>query len=192
MRPQASKHALRRELRQRRSDLSAQQQRRAAAALPRVVAGLPGWAEAACVALYMPAHSEIDTAPLAAEMRRMGKSLYLPVLQPGDTLAFAAWDASLPLCRNRFNIPEPDGAAKRCAPGSLDIVFMPLLGWDRRGGRLGMGGGFYDRALAGVAGPLRVGLAHDCQRVARVPCEPWDVALDFVATGSGLRDCRVG
>jgi 5-formyltetrahydrofolate cyclo-ligase len=67
---------------------------------------------------------------------------------------------------------------------------MPLVGWDRQGGRLGMGGGFYDRALAGIKGPLLVGLAHAVQEVPQVPIDDWDVPLDFVVTESALHQCR--
>ena len=69
---------------------------------------------------------------------------------------------------------------------ALDIVFLPVVGWDRRGGRLGMGGGYYDRTLANISGPLLVGLAHDGQQVDDIPRESWDVALDYVATDTDL------
>jgi 5-formyltetrahydrofolate cyclo-ligase len=60
------------------------------------------------------------------------------------------------------------------------------VGWDLYGGRLGMGGGFYDRTLSGISGPLLVGLAHDSQRVEEVPQESWDIRLDYIATDAAL------
>ena len=85
---------------------------------------------------------------------------------------------------------EPPPAAARRSANELDIIFLPLVGWDEFGNRLGMGGGFYDRTLAGVRQPLLVGLAHDCQRAERVPREAWDISMDFVATGSALVRCQ--
>ena len=69
---------------------------------------------------------------------------------------------------------EPAPAAMRRPLDQLDILFMPLVGWDKRGNRLGMGGGFYDRALEHVSGPLLVGLAHSVQELEKVPNESWD------------------
>lgn len=186
----AGKSELRRVLRARRGRLGAREQRRAALELPRLVATLPGWQGARRIALYLAADGELDTGPLAKQGRDSGKQLYLPVLSHGDALEFALWDEAAPLSTNRYRIPEPPSEAPRCEPHRLHIMFIPLVGWDNRGGRLGMGGGFYDRSLAGVSGPLRVGLAHDCQEVDRIPLEPWDVPLDYVATGSRLIDCR--
>ena len=67
---------------------------------------------------------------------------------------------------------------------------MPLVAWDLQGGRLGMGSGFYDRALAGVSGPLLVGLAHAMQQVSCVPSEAWDIAMDFVVTDNAMHRCK--
>ena len=72
------------------------------------------------------------------------------------------------------------------------LLFVPLLGIDADGYRMGQGGGFYDSTLAfrrrhpHYGKPLLVGVAYDCQRVARVPREPWDVRLDYLLTESGL------
>ena len=90
------------------------------------------------------------------------------------------------LLNNRYNIPEPPASAPRCAVAELHIIFLPLVGWDLHGGRLGMGGGFYDRTLSGISGPLLVGLAHDSQRVEEVPQESWDIRLDYIATDAAL------
>ena len=61
-----------------------------------------------------------------------------------------------------------------------------MVGWDRSGRRLGMGGGYYDRTLANVTGPVLVGLAHANQEVTALPLESWDVVVDYVATDIGL------
>jgi 5-formyltetrahydrofolate cyclo-ligase len=78
----------------------------------------------------------------------------------------------------------------RCPVAELDIIFLPLVGWDRSGGRLGMGGGFYDRTLAKLSGPVLVGLSHAEQEVAEVPREEWDVPLQFVVTDTEMVRCQ--
>lgn len=80
------------------------------------------------------------------------------------------------------------------APWTLDAIFMPLVGFDREGHRLGMGGGFYDRTLAFTrhwprAVPKLVGLGHHSQEVARLPVQPWDVSLHAIATDREVIYC---
>jgi 5-formyltetrahydrofolate cyclo-ligase len=183
---QPTKNQLRTELRRRRKALGHAQQHAAALALTRSVSELPHWANAQRIALYLAADGEIDTQPLATLARDLGKQLYLPVIDSDDRLSFARWDAHDSLSNNRYDIPEPPANAARCPASNLDIIFLPLVGWDKRGGRLGMGGGFYDRSLSDVAGPLLVGLAHELQQVDDIPRENWDVLLDYVATEAAL------
>ena len=182
---------LRRLLRERRRTLTREQQAAAARSVADRVAALPPWREARRIALYLPADGEIDTAPLAALARRDGKALFLPVIRDDDSLAFAGWKKHARLEPNRFGIPEPPTEAAHCGAGELDVICLPLVGWDRAGSRLGMGGGFYDRTLAGVDGTVLIGLAHECQEVGTLPLQDWDVRLDYVATGAALHDCRV-
>lgn len=102
-------------------------------------------------------------------------------------MRFAA-DDSPRMMRNRFGIPEP-AQSRRQPPGMLDLVVVPLVGFDAACNRMGMGGGFYDRSFAyrltrRHAGPRLVGLAFDCQQVAELPVAPWDVPLDVIVTES--------
>lgn len=180
------KPELRAQLRQRRRELPEAARRESAARVPRLVDGLPGWGRAQNIGLYLPADGEMDTAPLAAHCRDRDRTLFLPVINADNSLTFAHWRRDQALIENRFGIAEPPPQAERIGPAALDILFMPLVGWDRRGGRLGMGGGFYDRTLAGVSRPLLVGLAHAVQEVGSLPMESWDVPLDAVITGAEL------
>jgi 5-formyltetrahydrofolate cyclo-ligase len=183
---QTIKSLLRDQLRQQRRKLSPKEQRDAAEALQKVVQALPTWPEAQRVALYLAADGEIDPAPLAALARGENKLLFLPVVTDHKGLEFAQWDEGDLLSANRYNIPEPSVEAPRCPAQDLDIIFLPLVGWDKFGRRLGMGGGFYDRALSGNTGPLLVGLSHEDQQVEKVPTDSWDVLLDYVATDTAL------
>ena len=141
---------------------------------------------------YIAAGSELDMAPLMATARARGAALYLPVIpQRGRRLWFARLgEAKLWYTHPRYGIAEYAGPQLRAE--RLDVLFVPLLGIDADGYRMGQGGGFYDSTLAfrrrhpRYGKPLLVGVAYDCQRVARVPREPWDVRLDYLLTESGL------
>lgn len=185
-----SRSDLRQQLRERRQALPEADRESAARALIRQVGSLPGWAKAHWIAAYWPNDGEIDPRPLLAVARQAGKRVCLPVLVDGNTLSFHEWRSDTALLPNRLGIPEPQATARMVDPGMLDILLMPLVGWSRDGTRLGMGGGFYDRTLAAVSGPLKVGLAFACQEVERLGAEPWDIPLDHVATEKALHNCR--
>ncbi|MFI8741856.1 5-formyltetrahydrofolate cyclo-ligase [Stutzerimonas zhaodongensis] len=186
-----SRPALRRQLRQARRQLSPTQQRRAAQNLYRQLAQHPIFRRARHVALYLPNDGEIDPRPLLREAQRRGKATYLPVLNawPRTRMVFQRIMPNEHLKPNRFGIPEPAFRPTRQRRiWTLDLVLMPLVGFDENGGRLGMGGGFYDRSLAyrdrrkNGHKPTLLGLAHECQKVDRLPLGPWDVSLQATVT----------
>lgn len=193
----ADRKSLRRELRQRRRALSPAAQRTAARALTRQLILHFGHSRARHVGLYLPNDGEIDPRAFVHEARRRGLSVYLPVLHPilGNQLWFYRLNASTKLRANRFGIPEPaDRGGPRRPPWALDAVLMPLVGFDRQGGRLGMGGGFYDRTfafkrLAPQRPPALIGLAHEVQQVERLPIASWDVPMDAVITPLRHLEC---
>ncbi len=178
----AAKDELRRRLRQRRAAITPAQRNDAAHAAANHIANLPHWAGCRRLGLYLANDNEFDPAPIAALARARGSALYLPVIGADSSLTFAHWAADVDLHSNRYGIPEPDAGAARVGLVDLDLVLVPLVGWDRSGGRLGMGGGYYDRTLAAATRPPLVGLAFAAQEVAAVPTEPWDIALDYVLT----------
>lgn len=117
----------------------------------------------------------------------------LPVLGDDGLLSFAPWRPGEALTTNRFGIPEPEvGPDLLLRPGAMAMVVVPLVGFDSRCQRLGMGGGWYDRSfaashraedLSGRRGPpLLVGAAFAVQQVDRLPVQAWDVTLDVVCT----------
>lgn len=192
-----ARRRLRRELRLRRRQLSAEARRDAAKRLCRLLRQLPEIQHARRVALYLPNDGEIDPTPLIPWLERRGTRVHLPVLKPlsRNQLWFVHYHSGTPMVANRFGIPEPEtrhGAhrARRTPAWALDVILLPLVGFDDEGQRMGMGGGFYDRTLAFTRGggprPRLIGLAHDCQRVERLPAAPWDVPLDVI-----ISDARV-
>lgn len=184
--PGESRRALRRRLRDRRRAVPAAAAARAARRASRRLLRSPQFRRARHVALFLSADGELPTEPFAAAARAHGKRLYLPVVRRDGRLAFCRWHRHSPLRNNRFGIAEPARARRRAA-GRLDLVLVPLVAFDATGGRLGMGGGFYDRSFAFRVRrrrrhPWLVGWAYEFQRLPVVPMAPWDVALDAVAT----------
>ncbi|MBW8453970.1 5-formyltetrahydrofolate cyclo-ligase [Pseudomonas stutzeri] len=189
-----SRPALRRKLRQTRRQLSPAQQRHAARRLYRQLSHHPLFRRARHIALYLPNDGEIDPRLLLRAAHRRGKATYLPVLNPWPRtrMVFQRIEPGERLRRNRFGIFEPViRTARQRRVWALDLLLMPLVGFDGNGGRLGMGGGFYDRSLAYRARrkkshkPTLLGLAHECQRVDRLPLESWDVPLLGTVTDRG-------
>jgi 5-formyltetrahydrofolate cyclo-ligase len=194
--PDSDRATLRRRLRAARRALTVPQQKLAARQLARRLSGLPEIRRARHIALYWPMDGEIDPRPLLERSATSRCRFYLPVLTPFPalTLRFVPWRPGMVLHRNRFGIPEPAGRRWRMAE-EMDVVLLPLTGFDAAGNRLGMGGGFYDRTLAfmrhGRKRPLLIGLAHACQQVECLPAAAWDVPLARVATDQGLVRPRV-
>jgi 5-formyltetrahydrofolate cyclo-ligase len=189
--PALSRAQLRRHLRAQRRALSRHAQRQAARGLYKQLAQHPLFRRAQHVALYLPNDGEIDPRPLLQAAQRRGKVTYLPVLSawPRNKMVFQRIRAREPLSKNRFGIYEPRRRHKQQRKvWTLDLVLLPLVGFDRFGGRLGMGAGFYDRSLAYLSRrrrwhkPRLLGLAHECQHVERLAMASWDVPLQGTVT----------
>jgi 5-formyltetrahydrofolate cyclo-ligase len=130
--------------------------------------------------------SELDPGPLIRRLAATGAKLALPAAPRRDApLVFRLWEAGDGLAPDAFGVPSPPSTAPETAPG---LVIAPVLGFDRRGVRLGQGGGTYDRTLANLRALGRVfilGLAYSGQEVDEVPAEPHDQRLDAVLTEAG-------
>lgn len=182
---------LRRLLRKARRALTKSEQRQAAKGLLRQLAQDPRFRRAKHISLYLPTDGEIDPRLLLREAQRRGKATYLPVLSawPRTKMVFQRIRPGEKLKPNRFRILEPRAnLARQRKVWALDLVLLPLVGFDDVGGRLGMGGGFYDRSLAYLARrkswrkPTLLGLAHECQKVERLAQASWDIPLHGTVT----------
>jgi 5-formyltetrahydrofolate cyclo-ligase len=129
--------------------------------------------------------NEVPTGALIADARARGKSVFLPRAEDGW---FFAWEDEAALVAGGTGVGEPPAFTPLPLAGVAGVAFVPLLAWDVDGGRLGRGGGWYDRVLPRLMMPI-VGVAYDFQERARVPTEPWDVRLDYVVTESRLLHC---
>ncbi|AGH82091.1 5-formyltetrahydrofolate cyclo-ligase [Psychromonas sp. CNPT3] len=182
---------IRLDMRRARNALSPFQQQNNAAQLLNRLQKNPRILRAKKIALSLTHDAEIDTLPFIHWCWENGKKVYLPVIHPFSPkhLLFLEYQRHTPLQLNRYRIAEPQlNVLTICPFSQLDIVFTPLVAFDKQGRRLGMGGGFYDRMLSpwlkNKTGPYPIGLAHDCQRIDTLPTNPWDVPQAEIFTPS--------
>lgn len=192
----AQRRELRLRLTERRKALNAQQRIAAAQGLRRSLEQLPEYHTDARVAGYWAVNGELALNLVIPPLLARGQQFLLPLLGAERQLRFAPWSTGDVVEPNRHGIPEPVHVAAPLAPFQLDLVLVPLLAFDRRGQRLGYGGGYYDRSFAFLneqarpTEPLLVGIAYDFQEVDAIEPARWDVPLDFVATDRELIDCH--
>lgn len=184
-------------LRRKRRELLPARRKAAAQAVCDVIAKSWLYIRARHLAFYMANDGELDPDALMTLAATDGKACYLPVMSDrllswrSAPLVFQRHDPlSEFLVMNRFGILEPAFDPARIArPEMLDVLFVPLVGFDRQGNRLGMGKGFYDRTLANLhrrfRRPRLVGLAYGVQETDKIDPQPWDVGLDGIVTEEG-------
>jgi 5-formyltetrahydrofolate cyclo-ligase len=187
---------LRQRLREQRAALPAAQRIAAAQGLLQQLQQVPELTVDERIGGYFAVNGELSLHLVVAHCWRQGKAFHLPVAGAARQLRFARYTSASPVQPNRFGIPEPAVAADALvAPDTLELVLVPLLGFDRRGHRLGYGGGFYDTSFAFLqqqarpTTPLLVGVGYSFQEVDTLAPESWDVQLDFIATERELIDC---
>lgn len=191
-----SRDELRSRLRRQRERLRPAERVAAANGVAAVLEQLPEFLVDPLVAGYWAVGGELPLHAALVSLMSRGQTYHLPVLRPGRRLAFAPWRNGVELGANRYGIPEPACAdADLVAPAALDLVLVPLLGFDRSGRRLGTGGGYYDRSFAFLKGgarpaqPVLVGIGYSFQETDGLAAQDWDIQMDFVATERELIDC---
>lgn len=132
------------------------------------------------VASYAPVGAEADPGALTTAAAERGCRIALPhVVDQPTPLRFLAWHNDAILVPGPFGLLQPADHPEELAP---DLILAPLVAFDRRLGRLGQGGGHYDRAFAGFPTARRIGVAFSVQEVDRVPTDPWDMPLHAIIT----------
>lgn len=176
---------------QRRAMDPGEHERRSAAICRRLLSE-PLFMRAGRFAAFLSNDGEPELGPLFHRATKLGKLAYLPALH-GNSLWFLPFSSKAPMVSNRFGIAEPAcHPDKRVKPYALDLVLVPLVAFDVLGSRLGMGGGYYDRAFAYLNGrkrwrrPRLIGVAFEFQRTEKIPSRPWDVGLDGIITDHGF------
>jgi 5-formyltetrahydrofolate cyclo-ligase len=154
---------------------------------------LPQLQTAETVGAYASIGNEVATGNLIASLLSAGKDLVLPVVKGDGIMEFRAVTDPARLTPGVFGIPEPR-SGELCPPEKIDFLFVPGLAFDRHGGRLGRGKGYYDRYLA-RAGALRpdltkAGLAFSGQLAAAVPLDDRDLLMDLIVTEEEVIICH--
>lgn len=157
------------------------------------------WQRGRRVAAFLGMPGEVDLRPCFGAAWQRGVRIYVPhiVSRRDGRMVFVPLEPDAPLRGNMFGIAEPlHGARGRIPVRHLDTILVPLVGFDAQGHRLGMGAGFYDRALRPrldrtqpFRRPRLIGIAYSIQQVARLDPASWDVALDLVVTERGILRC---
>lgn len=169
-----------------RNSLSATTIQNSAKQLSRYIETFQCYKDATAIASYLPINGEADPSGIVQSAWLDGKTVYLPVIK-GERLLFAPYSAESKLVPGKFKIPVPKhSAAELVNPDVLDIVIVPLVVFDRKLNRVGMGGGFYDKTFSfrqnNFNMPRLIGIAHDLQRVKVIDAQPWDIPMDGVIT----------
>ncbi|MDH5426200.1 MAG: 5-formyltetrahydrofolate cyclo-ligase [Gammaproteobacteria bacterium] len=191
---QEQRRQLRQQLRENRRQLSDKRQHLHARQLAKNLRLSRHFMQASDIAFYLAEDGEISAEYAIKLAWTHKKRVYLPLISPyGNELFFALYTPATRMKLNRFGIAEPAAQIKHCKRAhQLQLIFMPLTGFDLRGNRLGMGGGFYDRSLhfrrhqKSWRKPKLLGLAHECQKLDQMPVEDWDIPVDGVITEKKL------
>ena len=185
----AAKSRLRQKMRSRRENLSSRQRNTFDAAIRQHVAqliDLSGFHSAAC---YWPFNGEPDITPLCKQLMVDGIEFALPVITSSHDyqMEFHKWETGTSLAKNWYGIFEPQ-ASTSIPLARFDVLFMPLVAYDRLGNRLGVGAGYYDRYLESLRQsrvPLRVGIAYSLQETEQIFTNSWDISLHAVVNERG-------
>ena len=130
---------------------------------------------------YYPVNSEINILDFLRKLEDKGKNICLPVIKNNNKMDFYLWSFQDLLKINKFGIPEPEKINKVIP----DVILVPLVAFDKRLYRIGYGGGYYDRYIEKFSNKkniLKIGIAHSCQKINKVPTNKFDKKLDIIIT----------
>tara|TARA_R110000850_G_scaffold32307_3_gene88927 strand:+ start:3422 stop:3991 length:570 start_codon:yes stop_codon:yes gene_type:complete len=134
------------------------------------------------IAGYLPIGSEANPTHAMRVLARDNRICVPVVTARGAPLRFREWWPDCPLEKGAFGVPVPTEGGWRVP----DVLILPMVGFDAGGGRLGYGGGYYDRTLAGMGDALAIGFALEAQRVEAIPQERTDITLPYIITDAGV------
>ena len=185
----ARKKALRDLMRSFLKEISPHDRETASAKIRTQLKAHPLWARSRNILFFAPLPQEIDLWPLLPEALAAGKSAFLPRYHP-ESESYVAAEIGNPESEcvpGRFGIREPSPAYPEAPLKHLDLILVPALGFDKLGGRLGRGRGFYDRLLAQAPG-VKCGVGYDRQLLEEVPVDAHDIRMNYILTPSGWID----
>lgn len=186
---------LRQTLRKARQSLTTEQQQQASERVLAMALQANILPSSGSCAFYLVNDGELNPIKLIQHCWMNGITTSLPVIHPFTKghLLFVKYSAQSRMQVNQYGISEPRCELPNIVPMQQHrIIFLPLVGFDNAGNRLGMGGGYYDRTLASLTpccNTTLVGLAHDCQQVDALPQQSWDIPLDMIITPGRIINC---
>lgn len=192
------KSLLRKKIRHQRRQLSPLKQKNASIRLIRILKRTGLLLKGKHIALYLGNDGEICPRSLIPLLAKWGKKAYLPVIHPlnKQEITFCQLSKATSFTKNRFGIEEPVfKSSTRMNARQLSTVLMPLVAFDENGNRMGMGGGFYDRAFdykhqSKRSKPRLIGLAHEMQKQHALPVNNWDVPVNAIVTDKAIYATR--
>jgi len=139
------------------------------------------------VMTYSAKELEVNTRPLIESLFLQGNPVVVPIIVKADVSLRLSYLMDLAvLVPSTFNVPEPIGNEIPADPRHITTIILPMLGFDRKGGRLGYGAGYYDRFLARNSHIRKIGVAFACQEAERVPVDENDIHMNCIVTEDGI------
>jgi 5-formyltetrahydrofolate cyclo-ligase len=139
------------------------------------------------VMVYTSKEMEVNTVPLITSLLERGNPVIVPVIVKEDISLRLSYlkDLSV-LVPSTFGVPEPIGSEIPASGGDVDTIILPMLGFDKKGGRIGYGAGYYDRFLSKNPDIRKIGIAFGCQEIDALPLDENDVRMDCIITEDGI------
>lgn len=177
------KNSIRKLFIQKRNFLSQDSQVNASRVICELITNLSLYSQATNIGLYMAFNNEIDVNILWQDALSKNKQCYFPKVLNANLMIFLPVNNATNFSRNKWGILEPTtNEALSLSPTNLDLIIIPLVAFDKSGNRVGMGKGFYDRALANNNHTIKIGVGYDFQKVPLLKAETWDIKLDIIVT----------
>jgi 5-formyltetrahydrofolate cyclo-ligase len=185
-----TKTCLRRHVAAQRAALSASAILQKSAAIAEHVMALAPFCNSQTPMVYLALAQEVQTWRLIEYARQQRKRVAVPVVRGGTLVAVELPTEAAQLHRGAYGILEPQCPTTVVHPEDIDCVLVPGLAFDRQGGRVGFGRGYYDRFLGQLPATARYcGLAFRLQIVSHVPQMPYDICMHYVVTEEGIISC---
>jgi 5-formyltetrahydrofolate cyclo-ligase len=139
------------------------------------------------VLVYTSKEKEVNTVPLISGLFERKNPVVVPIIVKEDvSLRLSYLRDFSALVPSTFGVPEPIGSEIPAAPEDVDTIILPMLGFDRTGGRIGYGAGYYDRFLEKNPKLRKIGIAFACQEVDNLPVDENDIRMDYIVTEDGI------
>lgn len=188
-----AKEEIRRETLLRRDSMPQEERQKKSRLITARLTGLAALESARTVMTYLGFGSEVGTDDLVRWGLARGKQIVVPLCRgQGRRMVACRIDSLAEVAPGLYGIREPrEGFVRPVDPRQIDVVIVPGVAFDRRGHRVGYGGGFYDRFLGGARQAFRIGVAFSCQIVPEIPAQDWDLRVHCLVTEKGIMqtDC---